>query len=624
MPKSKKETPAPRKKYPFWFYIVLIIIPVIFFIILEGALRLFGYGKDTSQWIEATEQKFILNPDLAYKYFSNVQKVPTSIEDVFDQHKKENAFRVFVLGGSSAAGYPFMPMGSFSRYIRKRLELAYPNSTIEVVNVSLTAVNSYTIRDLIPGILEKDPDLILIYAGHNEFYGALGVGSMESLGQSRELINLLLYLKKYKTVELLTDAMTFVVGLFSVADESRRTGTLMARMAKEQYIPYQSDVYKLGLYQFEGNMREIIQMIKEKNVPLILGTLTSNLKDQPPFISIKTENYPAASSVFNNAAAELRRGDKKSALGNFVLAKDLDALRFRAPEDINIILRKLSSEFNAPVVDISNELNYLSPDSITGNNLMTDHLHPTLEGYQLIGKIFFDEMERKNFLPKTALVVPIERQDSITKANYMFTDLDSSIAEYRIQFLKNDWPFVDKRKSLPPAKLFSPKNFIDSLASEVVRDKITWVEAHREAASKYLAENDMKSFQKHMDILIYQYPIIVEYYDYVANEFLKKENFEIAYKYCVRRDNIKPGAFSSKWIGIIELSRKNSDKAIKYLSHSLELKADDAQVLYNLAGAYVMKKDYKTALSYINKALTIDSGYRQAKELKNQLEDALK
>ena len=61
-------------------------------------------------------------------------------------------------------------MGSFSRYIRKRLELVYPNTTIEVVNISMTAVNSYTVLDLLPGVLDQKPDLVLIYAGHNEYY----------------------------------------------------------------------------------------------------------------------------------------------------------------------------------------------------------------------------------------------------------------------------------------------------------------------------------------------------------------------------------------------------------------------------------------------------------------------
>jgi len=50
-----------------------------------------------------------------------------------------------------------------------------------------------------PGILEQRPDLILIYAGHNEYYGALGVGSMENLGTSRTIVNFVISLEKFKT-----------------------------------------------------------------------------------------------------------------------------------------------------------------------------------------------------------------------------------------------------------------------------------------------------------------------------------------------------------------------------------------------------------------------------------------
>ncbi|OGU79018.1 MAG: hypothetical protein A2W11_11575 [Ignavibacteria bacterium RBG_16_35_7] len=202
-----------RKQTPKWFFIMLILIPVIFFILLELSLRLFDYGKDIPQWVDARRGKYIINPEVAFRYFNQVENIPTTIEDIFDQQKKNNAFRVFVLGGSSAAGFPYMPMGSFSRYIRKRLELTYPNSTIEVVNISLSAVNTYTILDMLPGVLEQKPNLILIYAGHNEYYGALGVGSMESLGTFRSFVKLVLYLNKYKTVQLIRNIIS---GIFCI------------------------------------------------------------------------------------------------------------------------------------------------------------------------------------------------------------------------------------------------------------------------------------------------------------------------------------------------------------------------------------------------------------------------
>ncbi|HVO75336.1 MAG TPA: hypothetical protein VMT35_15005, partial [Ignavibacteriaceae bacterium] len=62
----------------------------------------------------------------------------------------------------------------------------------------MTAVNSYTLLDLLPGVLNQKPDLILIYAGHNEYYGALGVGSVESYGSSRTIIKIMIYLNNFK------------------------------------------------------------------------------------------------------------------------------------------------------------------------------------------------------------------------------------------------------------------------------------------------------------------------------------------------------------------------------------------------------------------------------------------
>ena len=159
------ENPLP--KTPKIFYVLLILIPILFIGILEISLQLFNYGYDTRTWIEVRPGRLGLNPDLARRYFYNTKSVPESIQDTFLKDKPDNTFRVFVLGGSSAAGYPFMPLGSFSRYIRKRLEIMYPKSKIEVVNVALTAVNTYTIRDILPDVLSEKPDLILIYRKTN-------------------------------------------------------------------------------------------------------------------------------------------------------------------------------------------------------------------------------------------------------------------------------------------------------------------------------------------------------------------------------------------------------------------------------------------------------------------------
>ncbi len=43
--------------------------------------------------------------------------------------------------------------------------------------MGISAINSITLRDIIDDVLEENPDLIIIYTGHNEYYGALGPAS---------------------------------------------------------------------------------------------------------------------------------------------------------------------------------------------------------------------------------------------------------------------------------------------------------------------------------------------------------------------------------------------------------------------------------------------------------------
>ena len=613
-----------KKQAPKWFFIVLVLIPVIFFVFLELSLRIFDYGKDIPQWVDARRGKYIINPELAFRYFNQVQNIPTTIEDIFDQQKKNSAFRVFVLGGSSAAGFPYLPMGSFSRYIRKRLELTYPNTTIEVVNISLSAVNTYTILDLLPGVLEQKPDLILIYAGHNEYYGALGVGSMESLGASRSFVKLVLYLNKYKTVQLIRNSIAAIFSLFNSENIEDSPGTLMSRMAKDQYIPLNSEKYNLGLEQFEENMKEILELIKNSNVPVIIGKVVSNLKDQKPFISVPSEDYPTANQVYEEAKKKLMNGYSKDADSVFRLAKDLDALRFRAPEKINQIIGKLCKEYNATCVSIDSLFNSVSPNGIVGNNLMTDHLHPNLKGYQLIGKAYYEAMEQSGYLPKNEKPqIPFSAQDSLTRIDFTFSDLDSTIGNCRILLLQNDWPFIEKWQKKPTKVLFNPKNFLDSIAADFMINKISWADAHLNTALTYLKRNDIGGYLKHMDILIYQYPIVVEYYDQVSLTLLQMQLYDTALKYLSARYNIEPNDYSAKWLGNIALYKGNIDEAINYLNKSYELNSKDAQVLYNLSGAYSQKKAYEAALNTINKCLSIDPNYPQANNLKQQLTQAV-
>lgn len=617
MKKPQKKIPA--KKPSKIFYIIAASIPFVFVILLEIILRIAGYGIDTEQW-KRMGDKYIINPEIAYKYFNSVENIPTTIEDAFDVYKKDNAFRVFVLGGSSAAGFPYEPMGSFSRYIRRRLELSYPDKKIEVVNISMSAVNSYTVLDLLSGVLEQKPNAVIIYAGHNEYYGALGVGSMESLGQSRSIVKLMLYLNDFKTVQLLRNIIKSIFS--SVSSEGKmRSGTLMSQMVGDKEILYETEKFKAGINQFTANLDEICELCRNANVPLFLGKLTCNLKDQRPFISKETDNFPAANSIFKEATENYKNGDYQKADSLYRFARDLDGLRFRAPDEINEVLIATAKKYNIPLANIDSAFCVNSEHRLVGMSLMTDHLHPNLKGYKLMGKVFFDKMKEKKYLPAETgndKIVP----DSLACAEFVISDLDTMIANYRVVSLKNDWPFINPINKKQLNQIIKPQNIIDSMAFDVLSVKSIWLDAHIAAAKKYKVKKDYKNFADHYRIIIYQYPFIYEFRDEVINVLLKQNMFNEAKPFLEDYYSYKPTAFNSKWLGNVELFNKNYPAAIGYLKKSIELKGDDAQVHYNLAGAYAIIKNYREGLKEISRCLELQKDYPGASQLKMKLEIA--
>lgn len=605
---------------PKWFYILLIVIPVLFFVLLEAGLRIFNYGNDSSVWIDISQDMQILNPEIGYRYFFTTKNLPFSVESFVYKEKKENSFRVFVVGASSAAGYPYLSSASFSKFIRKKLEILYPEIVIEVSNFSMSAINSYTIRDLMPDLLKKDPDLILIYLGHNEYYGALGVGSLESLGSSRFVVNTTLWLNKFKTIELLRNIVKALSGMFSSGIEITG-GTMMAQLAKDKLIEYNSEIYWDGINQFEGNLRDILAMCKNANVPVIASTVASNLKDQKPFVSVKDSEYPPADQIFFDAESKLQTGETDSAKGLFIYAKELDALRFRAPEEINNVIVRLCKEYNYPFIRSDSLLNEVSQHGIVGDDLMTDHLHPNVKGYQLIGNLFFNAMKKNGFLPTNEPSDLDENTaDSLVTAYYNFTRLDSTVADFRIKILKNDWPYINPEKQLPINRLIRLNNQTDSLALNVIDGKISREQARLKVATNYLKQNQFDDYATEMAALIDEFPFLYKYYNSAARELISAGKFSRAYYFLKRGFDKKPDAFNSKWLGIIDLSQGFVDDAITYLETSLKFDNKDAQTYFNITGAYAQKKEFDKALVSINNCLQINPDFQRAIQIRQQLE----
>jgi len=284
----------------------------------------------------------------------------------------------------------------------------------------------------------------------------------------------------------------------------------------------------------------------------------------------------------------------------------------------------LCDEFDYPVVRVDSLFNSRSADNILGNNLLTDHLHPNVKGYQLMGNLYFKAMKKNDFLPEGLKPAMDEKKvDSLINAYYNFTPLDSTVADFRIRKLKNDWPYIKPEMKKPVKQLFQLQNIIDSTAIYVIDGYITREQARLDVANYYLVKGNFDEYSTEMHALTEEFPFLVKYYNIAAKELIKAGKYSLAYSFLQMGFNNKPDAFSSKWLGIINLSQKYVDDAIYYLEISLDYNNQDPQALYNITGAYAEKKEFKKALNTINRCLQLNPNFPRAKVIRDQLKSFL-
>jgi len=182
------------------FRLIVLALPFLLLGLAEIGLRLGGFGRDLEPlFIPAPNHPAYLqaNPRAVTRLFLDPAQAPSvSIETAyFAADKPAGTFRVFVQGESGAAGFPYGLGASLAGILDQRLERAFPSREIEVISTAMAAVNSFALLDFADQIIAQRPDAIVIYAGHNEYLGILGVGSSFRLGESGGATRLFLKLR---------------------------------------------------------------------------------------------------------------------------------------------------------------------------------------------------------------------------------------------------------------------------------------------------------------------------------------------------------------------------------------------------------------------------------------------
>ncbi len=478
MSKSKKRV----------FTFISLLVPILFFVVLELVLRLANYGKEYPLFIDDTVDSnyLILNPEVSKRYFPVEEFATKGQYDLFLKEKPEKTLRVVVQGASTSAGFPYQHGGSFPRLLEQRLQYSYPDYQIEVINTSLAATNSFTILDFVDEIIEQDPDIIIIYSGHNEYYGALGVGSSQSIGKTAAITNTYLKLKNVRLVQLIRNWVRKAY----IPSEDPNKQSLMAKMVQNTSIELDSEAYNAGLDQYEFNMSRVLAKYKEEGIPVFISSLVSNLKDFEPFESGASEY---ASDLFKAGREALAAGDTQMARAKLIEARDNDLLKFRAPSGVDDVIRQLAQEHGATLVDSRKKFESESSFGIIGNDLLLEHVHANLSGARLFADTFYEALEV--YLDQNGWV---SSTNSGEEFDYVIAEVDSLFGTKLVKKLMNNWPFTDQAAAVE--QIENPTE-IDLL----VNGQIPWVQAMNQTYVRQLNTDPVEAV-KTAKVLAQEYP----------------------------------------------------------------------------------------------------------------------
>jgi len=269
------------------------------------------------------------------------------------------------------------------------------------------------------------------------------------------------------------------------------------------------------------------------------------------------------------------------------LAKELDYLRFRAPEKINQLIINLAKKYNCSLVDMEAIFLSYSDEKIIGDRLLSEHVHPNIKGYFIMADAFYNKIKELNFLNKWDNFIPFDEAIN----DIPITKIDSLKGKFIIEDLKNSWPYNLNMSGAKPLSTYfsiSNPNYDERQAIAIYTSQKSWKMTMSESYKKYKYNSEFKKALHVAQSAILEYPEQAELYPMAADMCLKLNDFEKAIYYFEKFNKLEKSSISAKYLAEtyiklnkIELAKKtlinakknnNSDEGINKMLKELDQK----------------------------------------------------
>lgn len=397
---------APKRQILFRW--LAVSLPFLALGLAETILRLVGLGgyplfvRNVGTWQDS--RLMMVEPAATQPYFFAARERPGyADQSVFLMPKPMDTFRIFLVGESAAKGYPQPPNLSMGSFLQAMLQDLHPDKKIELINLGTTGVSTFPLVYMVRELVRYSPDLVIVYAGNNEFYGAYGVASTSrGLGSRTGL-------KAQRAIR----SLAVLQKLDEILHPPPTTETsLMEIMMGDPGIDPDDSRRSLAAQNLGENIREMIQTCTKADIPILVCTTAVNEAGLAPIGNppILDPSLPSGTSADQaeqilgsrpSDAEKLLQGhlgtnpqdarawfllgrslllQKKDALAAFLNANRLDRMPWRPSDDLQEAIREAARDENAPLCDVQSWFRKKSPSGAIGWELLDDHVHPSLEG----------------------------------------------------------------------------------------------------------------------------------------------------------------------------------------------------------------------------------------------------
>ena len=313
-----------------------------------------------------------VNENFTRQFFSTAAAATKPHPFLLAADKAENAIRIFILGESAAQGTP-NPAFGFARILEVMLRSQYPQKRFEVINAAVRGINSHIVLPIARECAGHDPDLFVVYTGNNEVVGLHAPGPDSGfLHRNRTVIRAVQSVRSLKTGQWLAN----LIEGHGPPREQNMDFFRAHRIALDD--PCRRRVYE----NFAANLDALCAATTRSGAKVLLSTVPVNLKDFPPIASWHRSDLTASNqvqwesayalgkaaetaghwqdAVRNYLAAErlddhfaelhyrmarcyFAAGGFENSAKRFVLARDWDALPFRADTPVNATIRDVAA-----------------------------------------------------------------------------------------------------------------------------------------------------------------------------------------------------------------------------------------------------------------------------------------